>query len=182
VRVRSEASTDASVLTVIHPGEGVEVLNHDPAGWSRVQVGGKTGFVRSDFLKFPINNFATFQTTSGVNIRASASTTADIVRTVAAGTNIEVTEHNPTGWSKVRIGDASGFIRSDFLSRGGSNGIVASATTTSDSAIANLKTTGNVNLRASASTDADIVRTLAAGTSVEVLENQSGWSRVRHSG
>ena len=183
VRVRTEPSTDASVVTVIHPGSTVEVLDHDPAGWSRVQAGGSTGFIRSDFLKASTGSGgATFRTTSGVNVRSAASTDSSVVATVTAGTSVEVTQHDPAGWSRVTVNGSSGFIRSDFLTRGGSGSAVASAAP-SDTVIATLKTTGTVNVRSGASTDNDIVRTLAAGTSVEVLENQSnGWSRVRHSG
>jgi len=184
VRLRSEASTEANVVTVVQAGANVEVLDHNPAGWSSVKVGNSTGFIRSDFLKFPISGTATFRTTSGVNVRSSASTTSNVLSTVIAGTSVEVSEHDPAGWSKVSVGGKSGYIRSDFLTRGGDGSaahttVVASAST----AVGTLRTKGSVNLRAGASTDDRILRTLSAGTSVEVLENQaSGWSKVRHNG
>ena len=185
VRVRSEPSTEASVLTVVHPGETVEVLDHDPAGWSRVQAGGSTGFIRSDFLRAPTGSSSTtFRTTSGVNVRSEASTDSSVVATVTEGTSVEVTQHDPAGWSRVNVNGSSGFIRSDFLTRGGgSSGGAPAPAAPSETVIATLKTTGTVNLRAGASTDNDIIKSLTAGTSVEVLENLSGgWSRVRHSG
>jgi len=191
VRVRAGPSIDANVITVVHAGANVEVLDHNPSGWSKVQVGGSTGFIRSDFLKFPVNGTATFSTTAGVNVRSDASTTSNTLQSVAAGTSIEVSEHDPSGWSRVSVGGVSGFIRSDFITRGG-DGSSALATTSTEATAATtstatstgtLRTTGTVNLREGASTDDRIIRTLAASTSVEVLENQSnGWSRVRHSG
>jgi len=184
VRVRAEPSTEANVLAVVQSGESVTVLAHDPAGWSQVKVGNATGFIRSDFLRFPIGSDpATFSTTSGVNVRAEASTSSDVVRTVASGASVEVLEHDPAGWSKVKAGGDTGYIRSDFLTRGGAASVATAATEASSEAIATLKTTGNVNMRSAANTDSNIVKTLAANTSVEVLERQSnGWSRVRHSG
>jgi len=189
VNLRSEPSTDANVITVVYNSSSVEVLDHDPAGWSRVQVGGSTGFIRSDFLKFPINNFATFRTTDGVNLRSSASTTASVLTTVLTGTSVEVLEHNPAGWSRVRHDGSTGFIRSDFLTRGGNGSTAASsspAASTSASGgavIATLKTASAVNFRTGPSTDDGIIRLLDAGTSVEILENRAdGWSRVRQGG
>ena len=187
VRLRSEPSTEANVVTVLQAGTNVDVRDHNPAGWSSVTVGNSTGFIRSDFLRFPISGTATFRTTSGVNVRSSASTTSNVLSTVIAGTSVEVSEHDPAGWSKVSVNGTSGFIRSDFLTRGGDGSaahtttVVASASTSS--AIGTLRTTGSVNLRAGASTNDRIISTLSARTSVEVLENQAnGWSRVRHNG
>jgi len=188
VNLRTEPSTESSTIAVVNKGTNVEVLEHNPAGWSKVQVGGSTGYIRSDFLTVSADTgTATFRTTDGVNVRAAASTDSSVVMTVAAGTSVEVTEHDPTGWSKVRVGGNNGFIRSDFLTRGGSGAATTAGTTpaasSSETAIATLRTNGTVNIRAGASTDTNIIRTLASGTSVEVLENQSnGWSRVRHNG
>jgi len=161
----------------------VEVFEHDPAGWSRVQVGNSTGFIRSDFLKAHSGSSpATFSTTAGVNIRATASIDSKVLSTIVAGASVEVLEHDPAGWSRVRVDDVTGFIRSDFLSRLGA-GTQAAAVSATEQAMGVLKTTGNVNLRSSSSTDADIIRTLAADTSVDVLANDSnGWSRVSHNG
>jgi len=176
VNMRAEPSTDARVVRVVSVGTNVDVLEHNPNGWSRVQVGNATGFIRSDFLRVSAgNNATTFRTTEGVNVRASASTTSNVLQTVPRGTSVEVTEHNPAGWSRVRIGNTNGFIRSDFLTRGGSTAPSAVA------AVSTLRTTGAVNMRAGSSTTSGIIRTLASNTSVEVLEQQSnGWSRVRH--
>jgi len=186
VNVRAEPSTNAAVVVVVNTGTSVEVLDHNPAGWSRVQVGSSTGFIRSDFLKFPVGSGATFTVTSGVNLRSAASTDSSILRTVVAGASVEVTEHNPAGWSKVKVGDTNGFIRSDFLKRGtgsGSGGTSSADTTSTETAIGTLRTTGAVNMRSGASTGHSIIRTLTANSSVEVLEQQSnGWSRVRHNG
>ena len=179
VNLRSEPSTNSGLVRAVDSGTEVEVLDHNPAGWSRVTVGGSAGFIRSDFLRFQIGDTsATFQTTGGVNVRESASTESRVVSTVSAGASVEVTEHNPAGWSRVTINGTAGFIRSDFLTRGRST--EATEPTASATTANTLKTTGNVNLRTAASTNGNIIRTLVANTSVEVLENQSnGWSRVR---
>ena len=186
VHLRSEPTTESTSITVVNAGIDVEVLEHDPAGWSKVQVGNLTGYIRSDFLKYPTGDTAAvFRTTGGVNIRSAASLDSNVVGTVASGTGVEVIEHDPAGWSSIRADGVSGFIRSDFLTRG--SGIVTPLPPVvlppSGEAIAILKTTGTVNMRSGPSTDTNILRTLAANTSVEVLENRAdGWSSVRFNG
>ena len=182
VNLRSEPSTESAAILVVNAGTNVEVLEHDPAGWSKVQTGNSTGYIRSDFLKFPIGNTAaTFKTTDGVNIRSAASTESSVVGTVIKGTSVEVTEHDPAGWSKVKADGKSGFIRSDFLTRGTGNLSTTTVSSSSNEVIATLKTTGTVNMRSGPSTDTTVIRSLAANTSVDVLEKRSdGWSKVRH--
>jgi len=193
VNLRSEPSTEASVVTVVYNNSSVEVLEHDPAGWSRVRVGNSTGYIRSDFLKFPITNFANFRATGGVRVRASASIDARILDTVVAGTIIEVTEHNPAGWSRVRVNGNSGFIRSDFLARGDTGTTIGSGSGGggggggSTSSGGTMRTNGSVNLRSGPSRDTNLIRTLAGRTNVQVIEQVAGqdgynWSKVIHNG
>jgi len=189
VNMRNAGSTNAGVIRVVTVGTSIEVLEHNPAGWSRVQIGGSTGFIRSDFLRFPVGNGATFRTTTGVNLRASGSTNAAILTTVSSGASVEVLEHNPAGWSRVRVGSANGFIRSDFLTRGGTAGTPTpppsdpGAGAGDETAIGTMRTRVATNFRTGPSTGYRIIRTLASNTNVEVLENQAnGWSRVTHNG
>jgi len=189
VNVRSEPSTESEVVVVIYNSTNVEVLDHNPAGWSRVQVSGHSGYIRSDFLRFPIGDSpATFRTTSGVNLRSAASTDSSVLKTVVAGTSVDVLEHNPAGWSKVKVSDTNGFIRSDFLTRGGSgssssSGTTEAVSTSSTASIGTLRTTTVVNLRSGSSRDTTALKTLAKGTSVDVMEIlANGWASVRHDG
>jgi len=189
VHLRSSASTTANSLTVVAANTSVDVLEHDPAGWSKVTVGSQTGFIRSDFLKIPTSNLpATFRTTAGVHLRSTPSTTATSITVVAANTSVEVLEHDPAGWSKVTVGGSAGHIRSDFLryaTAGTSSGSGSSGGDTSSGTgevIATLKTIGSVNLRSGASQSTSIIRTLPIGTSVDVLSTQGDWSRVNHNG
>lgn len=190
VHVRSSASTTASSMTTVNAGDSVDVLEHDPAGWSKVQVGSTVGYIRSDFLKFSIGDTpATFYTTAGVHVRASASTSAKSLATVTAGDAVEVLEHNPAGWSKVRVGGITGYIRSDFLkhegtassSSSGAGGILP--VSGEGDIIGQLKTLGNVNMRTEPTTSSKVIKLLSDGTVVGLLKNESnGWSRVTYNG
>ena len=182
VRFRTGPSTDAKVIWVISNYTNVEVLEHDPAGWSKVTISNTTGYIRSDFLKFPIGNTpATFYTTDGVNLRSSPSnkTNDNKLQTVVTGTAVEVLEHDPAGWSKVRSNGTTGYIRSDFLTRTENfKPAVLSAQSPKY-----LLTNDGVYFRRGPSTDAARIKLLPAGTRVEVLDQESnGWSKVRLNG
>ncbi len=50
LRLRSEASTDSSVLTKLPHGTQVEVMDQPEAGWYQVSYKGTTGYVSADYL------------------------------------------------------------------------------------------------------------------------------------
>jgi len=188
VHLRSSPSTTATSLTVVAANTSVDVIEHDPAGWSKVTVGSQTGFIRSDFLKVPTSGgSATFRTTAGVHLRSSPSTSASSLTVVAANTSVDVLDHDPAGWSKVQIGSQAGHIRSDFLRYAGagvpgSSGSSGGGDTSTGTVIATLKTIGSVNLRQSATTSSSVIRLLPKDTSVDVLSTEGEWSRVSHNG
>jgi len=180
VNLRGAASTNAAIVRTVGQGVSVEVLTHDPAGWSRVRVSGSTGFIRSDFLALPSDaSGVTFRTTEGVNFRAGPSTSSRIIRAYGTGTNVEMLTHNPAGWSKVKINDTEGYIRSDFLALRIDESQQSSGSTSSAGSGVVLRTSGNVNFRVGPSTDTRVIRVLSIGTPVEIIEqNQNGWSKV----
>ena len=116
VNFRKTASLDGEVIKVLYTSSRVEVLEHDPAGWSKVKADGATGYIRSDFLAVPKDSGSVeFVTTDIVNFRTGPSTDATVISTVNFGARVEVLEHDPAGWSKVKFGGETGYIRSDFL-------------------------------------------------------------------
>ena len=188
VNLRSAASTDSNIVTTIPSGSSVTLISHDPAGWSRVRINGSEGFVRSEFLTFPSSRAPlTFTTTAGVNLRASASTNAEILRTINIGIDVEVNTHDPAGWSRVRINGSEGFVSSEFLMRSVNAGAAAQTASTPAAvqSVVTIQSSSGVNFRTAPSTDATIIRVLDSGTSVEVLgtaANASDWSSVRVNG
>ena len=49
-RVRKEASKESGIVTVLYPGNDVEVLSND-GEWSKIKRGDYTGYVKTEFLK-----------------------------------------------------------------------------------------------------------------------------------
>jgi uncharacterized protein YgiM (DUF1202 family) len=171
------------------------MLSHDPADWSRVRVEGTIGFIRSDFLAVAgapvsatagiITDSATptsaasdtvlvLMTSGNVRIRAGASTDDRILTLLSPGTNVNILEHNPTGWSRVRFGNIEGFISSEFLLPLGSP-----LPSTSAAPIQSLRTVGEVRLRSGPSTNHNVLDLLPLGSRVDVIAQSGNWSEVR---
>ena len=178
VNFRSDASLDASVIKKLDKGVGVEVIEHDPAGWSKVEYDGKTGYIKSDYLSIPAGSEpVTFKTNDGVNFRTGPSTDSSIIIALSAGSSVEVLEHDPTGWSKVRANGTVGYIKSEFLTLTGQ--IAVQTTIGSDQSPGTLKTVDGVNFRSGPSTDSSVIKVLSANTSVSVLERDpAGWTKA----
>jgi hypothetical protein len=118
-------------MRTVATGTNVEVLEHDPAGWSRVKINGTTGYIKSEFLARPPSQQGAssqpsffLRTADGVRFRAGPSTDHNTLRLLRGGTLVEVLEQVTVGdfnWSKVKVGSDIGYIRSDLLSIGGGN-------------------------------------------------------------
>ena len=247
VNLRTGPSTNSAIIRVVEAGTSVEMLEYAPAGWSKVSVGGTVGYIKSEYLTSPADVVpAVYRTTAGVNFRSGPSTESAIITTIFSGTNVEVTEFNATGWSKVRYNNTLGYIKSEYLagpvetalpsggaatgassgasaagaSTGASSGDTSSAGSAGDPSSAGAssgdtssagaatgdpsdspttstpasetpveqsgkiyRTTGGVNFRTGPSTDNSVIKTLVAGTVVQMLEHDpAGWSKVRVDG
>ena len=141
VNFRDGSSTDSKVIKAIWNGTSIDVVDHDPAGWSKVKIDGNAGYIKSEFLTYPVgSNGAAFMTTDGVNFRKTASTDGEIIETLYPNITVTVVDHKPATWSKVSHNGKTGYIRSDFLTRnvaassGNSSGTAASGSTASASA------------------------------------------------
>jgi len=194
VNFRASPSTDAGIIKTLNTGANVDVLEHDPANWSKVAVSGTVGYIRSDFLKFPVGSApASFKTTAGVYFRTGPSTDAGVIKALGAGTAVELVEHDPAGWSSVRLNGTPGFIKSSYLALADQNAkqpAPAPAASASGGAASGqplpsavYRTTDNVNFRTGPTTESEIIRTLRAGTAVDMVEHDpGGWSSVKVDG
>ena len=182
VNFRAEASLQSQVIRALDAGARAQLLEHDPAGWSKVIVDGTTGYIKSEFLAVPAGTGpVTFKTTDTVNFRSGPSTGAAVITALDPGASVEVLEHDPAGWSLVRANGTTGYIKSEFLARpvNDSQDTSTSATTRSGTSPVILKTSDAVNFRTGPSTNAGIIRTLSPGAIVGVIEyDPYGWSLV----
>lgn len=120
----------------------------------------------------------TVRATTTVNVRSSDSETADKLGKVSTGTELTRLEDRINGWSKVLYEGKEGYIKSEFLEVVSEDGGDTQATATSYVTVKE-----NVNIRETASQDADRVALAYAGTKLELVEHMSnGWTKIKYNG
>ena len=82
VNVREAAGTDAAVLGQISSGSEYQVTGKS-GSWYQISYNGQNGFVSSDY--FQLTETEGTVTGSGVNIRAAATTSSNVLGSVNAG-------------------------------------------------------------------------------------------------
>jgi len=121
---------------------------------------------------------------SRLNVRKAASTSSGIVGTLPHGAKVTVLETSG-GWSRIRSGGMTGYVKSSFLIYNDSVLPTAKPEATREPeepglAVISLRSASSkLNMRKEATTSSSIVGTLKHGTKVEVLAESGDWSRIR---
>ena len=127
LNLRKGPSTSYAVIKTLSKGTEVTVVSSSN-GWSKVNVGGVSGYVSSDYLsstkpstgssssnESTSNTTSTMYTTERLNLRKGAGTSYSVITTLDKG--IAVTVHSSSnGWSKVSVNGMSGYVSSSYLS------------------------------------------------------------------
>ena len=167
--IRVAVSSSSKAVKTLKKGTKLTVLD-STSKYRAVQVGDTRGWVLASSLgTIPKATTTTMQTTTSLNMRTSASTSAKIITTLKKGTKVSVTA-TKGAWRKVAVSGKTGWVHSDYLKT------VSTATKTVKT------TTASLNLRASASTSAKIITTLKKGTKVTVTASKGAWRKVTVSG
>lgn len=124
VNVRSEASTDSSVVTRVSSGAKLSALS-EKDGWYQVETSSGKGYIFSDY--FTLDGAASKEaaaapetvrrgmvTGSTVNLRSKDSTDSDILDKLSPGTTVLVIEEG-SSWHKVNYNGTVGYITADYL-------------------------------------------------------------------
>ncbi len=131
------------------------------------------------------------KTTDVVNVRSSDSIEADKLGKTTKGQVLELVEERLNGWSKIIFEGKEGFIKTEFLqaeetemqvsTEPSDKSNAAGAVTVDDTFPKKGSVTDTVNVRKTASTDADIIGILSKGSDIEVLEQMNnGWTKINH--
>ena len=123
VNVRASDSENADKIGQVTQGTSLQVVEQLVNGWTKVVFDGKEGFIKSEFLQVSTVQLpdasgetviGTAKATTSINVRASASETAERITVVPGGETVEVYS-NENGWSKIRYNDKIGYVKTEFL-------------------------------------------------------------------
>ncbi|MCD7739453.1 MAG: SH3 domain-containing protein [Lachnospiraceae bacterium] len=114
-------------------------------------------------------------TTETINVRSSDSTAADKLGTIQKGTTLDVIEIRVNGWALIEYEGQEAYVKTDYLE------IISSADDEPTNGYVVANTT--VNVRASASADADRLGQVSEGEVLEWIEDVTGgFSKVKYNG
>ena len=170
-------------VTMMVPSENTEEDTSTPAG--NANQGTESSDEATQSVKGVI-------TGNGLNIRSEASTNGTIVGTYAKGEVVTILE-TKNGWGRT----SKGWINMDYVNttsttgtttnnaNGNTNTTTTDKTTTtttgdgSTTVIAKgIVTASELNVRSTASTEGDRVKTLTYGARVEIYEKSGSWGRI----
>ena len=119
VNVRSSDSEQADKLGKVSGGTKLQVLEQRPNGWTKVDYEGKEGYIKTEFLQLAASaagaeTIGTVTATTNINVRASASETADRLGVLSGGDSAELvgTEGD---WSKIKYNGQIGYVKSEYV-------------------------------------------------------------------
>ena len=119
VNVRSSDSEQADKLGKVSGGTKLQVLEQRPNGWTKVDYEGKEGYIKTEFLQLAesaagTETIGTVTATTNINVRASASETADRLGVLSGGDSAELvgTEGD---WSKIKYNGHIGYVKSEYV-------------------------------------------------------------------
>jgi uncharacterized protein YgiM (DUF1202 family) len=126
LNLRTEASTQGSVLTLIPKGEKVTYLSKN-SFWFKVKYGNKTGWVSSEFLKETtedkkeeVKDKEIYTTTANLKFRNSGSPSGTVITTIPKGKQVTYLSKKGS-WYKVTFNSLTGWVSSSYLVKGASS-------------------------------------------------------------
>lgn len=197
---RQQPNYSAPIHGVLYNGTPLLVIG-EQNGWYHVQLNGKTGYVRSEYVNVSYmvgsSEVATVKTANGgaLNMRFGPGKQYAVVRQVANNQHVMVLGKG-TGWWYVAANGYVGFVDATFLktgltpapepkpstgSTGSSSGNTGSSSTTINrpyAVVNNPKATQALNLRQFPTTAAAVLRKLYNGTELWVTEYGTEWCAV----
>ena len=191
VNVRSGPGTNYTSKTVIASGTSITVTDTSNPEWYAVKLSnGMTGYIYSIYIELQssaggsTSGGVQAKTTAGVNLRRGAGTSFGVIRVVATGTTVTVTEATNAQWYKVKLSDGTeGYIFTEYLNviSGDIDLVKPDEDDTPDtSGAVTARTTTDINLRRGPGTTYGVIMVVDENVTVTVTEaTNSEWYKVR---
>ncbi|WP_455542420.1 C40 family peptidase, partial [Intestinibacter sp.] len=115
-------------------------------------------------------------TASSLNFRSGPSTSYSIIGSLKKGQQVEYISASGS-WAKVKHNGVTGYVHSDYLSKGTSTG-----NTTSQGTTQYVNASAGLNVRSGAGTSYLTIGKLAYKEKVTVLSTSNGWAKINYNG
>lgn len=199
LNLRAAPSLGAAVLAVMPAGSRVAVTGAASGGFLPVRFGTTNGWASASYLALdggsgsaptpqptppPTANLGSATVTSALNLRAGAGVTYAVLAVMPAGSTVTVRGAAQGGFLPVRYGGVDGWAAADYLSTPGSTPAPAptpALTPAPGAGGGTLRTTADLNLRASPSLGGAVLLVMPPGATVTDLGGQqAGFRQVRY--
>lgn len=120
LRMRSKASTDASILATAPKGENVVVLEAVEDGWYKVDYQAVEGYMSGEFLEIREKadvdlGYGKVNTDgSPLNVRSAPNADSDRLTTLSDNKVVNIVGVD-SGWFKIEVGNIMGYVLSDYM-------------------------------------------------------------------
>ncbi len=172
VNLRSGPGTTYGIITVLAAGTILAHTGKIVNRFYEVGYGHTYGWVHGDYLTRLGRDsviVGSAVTTANVNLRSGPSTGHQVLRVVAKGSTVKISNTVQNGFRYVIHNGLAGWIYAQYLSSGATG--------------ETFTTTARLNLRAQPSTSAKILLVMPSGATVKALSGTaSGWRQVSYNG
>ena len=170
----------------VHDGDEIDVLSEGDV-WSKVETDdGRVGYIKNLYISGIGTDYAsgtdyfdskyTVYTTASANLRAGASTSTSVIKTLSKGTKLTALGENGSFYLVKTSSGTQGYVASSLLSRKSSGSSGSSSSSTKKT------TTAYVNMRAGGGLSYDVVTVVPKGAKVTVLKQGTYWTQVKYNG
>lgn len=189
--VRMGYSTASEAVGALKAGSSAKRTGICDNGWSQIRYNGRIAYVYSDLLttKNPNSNVdgvkitavnETVYITGEATVRKNWSKDSEALGTLKEGDKIVRTGICDNGWSRVSFNRKDAYIESNLTSRSDPNKVKSVTIYKHDG---RAWTTTECNVRASHTTNSEILGTLKKGESVKITGvTDNNWSRIDYNG
>lgn len=176
LNLRQTPSLDAKVIRQYPTGTWMTVLSEE-GEWSKVEVGGNTGYVMSKYLTDSASGSTLYVRTNtgrGLNLRDMPSLEGNILTSFKPGTAVDVLVRG-AGWHKVSVDGQTGYMDARYLTGSASSGSESASKT---GTVKNPGSNQVLLLRETASTDARVLGYFSNGTQVIITGEEGDFYKV----
>ena len=194
LNLRSQASTDSSVIGALYMGDSVTITESGNGWYGVTTASGSKGYVYAQYVT--LGSAGTSESTSGstsvspasgegvcntsaLNVRSDASTSSSVLGYITNGTKVTIIG-TAGSWYQVNTTisgqSVTGFVHGDYITLGGST---SSGTTTEPASGQGVCNTSALNIRKEASTSSQSYGLIYQKDVVTILGKSGDWYQIK---